>query len=150
LTGYVHREWTDKQIKSSETCNVAVMYASAYGNTASLAQAISRGVTKAGPQFNETVASAQTMAERRRITQGWNSNLEVPIYPVAQASGLLWNKGDFYSKVEMHFKGGKAFKGGIVLKVEIGILIVRCTQRNWNFFSQVNITPLKGLGFHRW
>lgn len=27
---------------------VAVLYASAYGNTASLAQAISRGVTKAG------------------------------------------------------------------------------------------------------
>ena len=42
------REWTDTQIKASETCNVAVMYASAYGNTASLAQAISRGVTKAG------------------------------------------------------------------------------------------------------
>ena len=42
------REWTDAQIKTSETCNVAVMYASAYGNTASLAQAISRGVTKAG------------------------------------------------------------------------------------------------------
>lgn len=44
----LHREWTDLQIKASETCNVAVMYASAYGNTASLAQAISRGVTKAG------------------------------------------------------------------------------------------------------
>ena len=29
---------------------MAVMYASAYGNTASLAQAISRGITKAGEQ----------------------------------------------------------------------------------------------------
>ena len=44
------REWVEAQIKSSETCNVAVMYASAYGNTASLAQAISRGITKAGEQ----------------------------------------------------------------------------------------------------
>lgn len=42
------REWTNEQIKQSQTCNVAVMYASAYGNTASLAQAISRGITKAG------------------------------------------------------------------------------------------------------
>ena len=42
------RRWVDIQIKNSETAKVAVLYASAYGNTAALAQAIARGVTKAG------------------------------------------------------------------------------------------------------
>jgi flavorubredoxin len=39
--------WTAAQVKAAET-SVAVLYASAYGNTAALAQAISRGITKAG------------------------------------------------------------------------------------------------------
>ena len=43
-----YREWTDEQIKLVDTSSVAVLYASAYGNTASLAQAISRGITKGG------------------------------------------------------------------------------------------------------
>ncbi len=42
------REWTQAQIAAAERGVVAVLYASAYGNTAALAQAISRGVTKAG------------------------------------------------------------------------------------------------------
>jgi flavorubredoxin len=40
------------QIKAADTASVAVLYASAYGNTAALAQAISRGVTKAGVGVN--------------------------------------------------------------------------------------------------
>lgn len=43
-----YKEWTAEQIKATAARFVAVMYASAYGNTAALAQAISRGVTKAG------------------------------------------------------------------------------------------------------
>jgi len=43
-----YREWTDEQIRLVDTSSVAVLYASAYGNTASLAQAISRGITKSG------------------------------------------------------------------------------------------------------
>ncbi len=42
------REWTSAQIAAAEQASVAVLYASAYGNTAALAQAISRGITKAG------------------------------------------------------------------------------------------------------
>lgn len=42
------REWTQEQIAAAERGVVAVLYASAYGNTAALAQAISRGVTKSG------------------------------------------------------------------------------------------------------
>jgi hypothetical protein len=33
---------------AADQASVAVLYASAYGNTAALAQAISRGITKAG------------------------------------------------------------------------------------------------------
>lgn len=40
------------QIAASKTSNVVVMYASAYGNTAALAQAISRGVVKSGVAVN--------------------------------------------------------------------------------------------------
>jgi flavorubredoxin len=38
----------EQQLKNLKEAKVAVLYASAYGNTATLAQAISRGITKAG------------------------------------------------------------------------------------------------------
>jgi flavorubredoxin/flavin reductase (DIM6/NTAB) family NADH-FMN oxidoreductase RutF len=41
-------DWTAAQVKAAGDASVAVLYASAYGNTAALAQAISRGITKAG------------------------------------------------------------------------------------------------------
>ncbi|MBL1203561.1 MAG: diflavin flavoprotein [Nostoc sp. ZfuVER08] len=41
-----YREWSQQQTSADLT--VAVIYASAYGNTATLAQAIARGITKAG------------------------------------------------------------------------------------------------------
>lgn len=37
-----------EQIEHAKKGSVAVLYASAYGNTAGMAQAISRGITKAG------------------------------------------------------------------------------------------------------
>jgi len=43
-----YREWTEKQIKAADEATVAVIYASAYGNTTALAQAIARGISKAG------------------------------------------------------------------------------------------------------
>lgn len=50
LTELVRRytEWTAKNVECLNSTSVAVLYASAYGNTAALAQAISRGVLKAG------------------------------------------------------------------------------------------------------
>lgn len=41
-------DWTTRQLEAAATASVAVLYASAYGNTAGLAQAISHGITKAG------------------------------------------------------------------------------------------------------
>lgn len=43
-----YRKWTEEQVAALSRSNVVVMYASAYGNTAALAQAISRGLTKSG------------------------------------------------------------------------------------------------------
>jgi flavorubredoxin/flavin reductase (DIM6/NTAB) family NADH-FMN oxidoreductase RutF len=41
-----YQQWTQKQ--SQRELNVALIYASAYGNTATIAQALARGITKAG------------------------------------------------------------------------------------------------------
>eukprot|EP00271_Cylindrocystis_brebissonii_P010301 TRINITY_DN26466_c0_g1_i1.p1 TRINITY_DN26466_c0_g1~~TRINITY_DN26466_c0_g1_i1.p1 ORF type:complete len:789 (-),score=133.43 TRINITY_DN26466_c0_g1_i1:533-2827(-) len=43
-----YREWTLEKIKQAEEATVAVIFASAYGNTSAMAQAISRGILKAG------------------------------------------------------------------------------------------------------
>ncbi|WP_204103073.1 MULTISPECIES: diflavin flavoprotein [Spirulina sp. CCY15215] len=42
----LYQEWVEEQKKKANT--VALIYASAYGNTATIAQAIARGITKAG------------------------------------------------------------------------------------------------------
>ena len=43
-----YKEWTEEQVALLDSSSAVVLYASAYGNTASLAQAISRGINKAG------------------------------------------------------------------------------------------------------
>lgn len=42
-----YNDWTNQRLQQTEA-TIAVIYASAYGNTAALAQAISRGISKAG------------------------------------------------------------------------------------------------------
>ena len=66
------REWTQEQIAAAERGVVAVLYASAYGNTAALAQAISRGVTKAGePAVYASGSASASHLQLQRFT--WNS-----------------------------------------------------------------------------
>ena len=43
-----YRKWTDVASEQRQACSVGILYASAYGHTASLAQAIARGVQRAG------------------------------------------------------------------------------------------------------
>lgn len=43
-----YKAWTKQRLKRTDEATIAVIYASAYGNTAALAQAISRGISKAG------------------------------------------------------------------------------------------------------
>ncbi|NJK40390.1 MAG: flavin oxidoreductase [Acaryochloridaceae cyanobacterium SU_2_1] len=62
-----YRKWSEAQQKQTST--VAVLYASAYGNTATIGQAISRGITKAGVAVEiincetATAADIQTVAD---------------------------------------------------------------------------------------
>ncbi len=56
-----YKGWAAKQ--KSQTESVALIYASAYGNTATIAQAIARGITKAGVSVNSINAEQATTAE---------------------------------------------------------------------------------------
>ncbi|GLI66193.1 hypothetical protein VaNZ11_009958 [Volvox africanus] len=69
-----YRKWADEQIKAAATTCAAVFYASAYGNTAALAQAISRGITKGGvavETVNLELASLQEVSEAVSRSQGF-------------------------------------------------------------------------------
>ncbi|MFM1841580.1 MAG: hypothetical protein RLZZ490_311, partial [Cyanobacteriota bacterium] len=63
LTRYYH-QWLEQQ--QSQSLNVALIYASAYGNTGTLAQAIARGITKAGvgvTAINAEVSDAEEIKQ---------------------------------------------------------------------------------------
>ncbi|GIL84269.1 hypothetical protein Vretimale_15926 [Volvox reticuliferus] len=69
-----YRKWVDEQIKAAATSCAAVFYASAYGNTAALAQAISRGITKGGvavETINLELAALQEVSEAITRSQGF-------------------------------------------------------------------------------
>ncbi|KAG2496624.1 hypothetical protein HYH03_005445 [Edaphochlamys debaryana] len=69
-----YRAWVDEQISVAASTCAAVFYASAYGNTAALAQAISRGITKGGvavETINLETASLDEVAEVMKRTQGF-------------------------------------------------------------------------------
>ena len=57
----LYREWLEAQQK--QTLNVALIYASAYGNTATLANAIARGINKAGVRVESINAEFATNDE---------------------------------------------------------------------------------------
>ncbi|KAF8073046.1 dfa6 [Scenedesmus sp. PABB004] len=58
-----YRRWTQDQVAALARSSVCVMYASAYGNTAALAQAISRGVTKGDVAVNTINLELVTLDE---------------------------------------------------------------------------------------
>ncbi|MFK8185227.1 MAG: diflavin flavoprotein [Phormidesmis sp.] len=60
LAGY-YDTWAAKQ--KAQTESVALIYASAYGNTATIAQAIARGITKAGVSVTSINAEQATTAD---------------------------------------------------------------------------------------
>lgn len=55
--------WAAAQVEALSASNVAVLYASAYGNTAALAQAISRGIAKGGVAVNTVNLELSTLDE---------------------------------------------------------------------------------------
>ncbi|MEL6779824.1 MAG: diflavin flavoprotein [Cyanobacteria bacterium J06597_16] len=60
LVGY-YGEWAARQ--KQQSLSVALIYASAYGNTATIAQAIARGITKAGVSVESINAEQTTTAD---------------------------------------------------------------------------------------
>ncbi len=58
---HLYRKWSEEQ--NSKDSTVALIYASAYGNTATLAQAIAKGISKAGVAVEAINCEAATPAE---------------------------------------------------------------------------------------
>ncbi len=63
----LYRKWSQEQ--SSRDLNVALLYASAYGNTATVAQAIARGLTKAGVAVESINCEAATSDEIKEVVE---------------------------------------------------------------------------------
>jgi flavin reductase (DIM6/NTAB) family NADH-FMN oxidoreductase RutF len=66
--------WVAAQVKKAEDFSVAVIYASAYGNTSAMAQAIARGITKAGvavEMLNCELSSAEEVEALIAKTDGF-------------------------------------------------------------------------------
>jgi len=69
-----YREWIDLQIAKADDFAVAVIYASAYGNTSAMAQAIARGITKAGvavEMLNCELSTSEDVANLIKKTDGF-------------------------------------------------------------------------------
>lgn len=66
LTEY-YQQWAARE--KNQTESVALIYASAYGNTATIAQAIARGITKAGVSVNSINAEQATTAEVKEAAE---------------------------------------------------------------------------------
>ena len=62
-----YHQWADQQKQRS--LSVALIYASAYGNTATIAQAIARGITKAGVSVNSINAEQATTTEIKEAAE---------------------------------------------------------------------------------
>ncbi|KAG0569774.1 hypothetical protein KC19_6G115700 [Ceratodon purpureus] len=100
-----YRVWTEKKLKEVEEATIAVIYASAYGNTAALAQAISRGITKAGVGVESVNAEICSSEEITSIIKACNGFVvgsptlggHMPT-PMKDAMGVILNDSDARSK----------------------------------------------------
>lgn len=63
----LYSQWLE--VQQTQTLNVALIYASAYGNTATLANAIARGITKAGVRVESINAEFATSDEIKTAIQ---------------------------------------------------------------------------------
>ncbi|CEG01138.1 Beta-lactamase-like [Ostreococcus tauri] len=96
-----YKEWAAKAEASAESASVAIIYASAYGNTGAMAQAIARGVAKTGiraEMFNCELASPSDVREVLKRSAGFA--LGAPTLggtlptPVQTALGEIVKDGD--------------------------------------------------------
>ena len=96
-----YKEWVDKQVQAANDFSVAVIYASAYGNTSAMAQAIARGITKAGvavEMLNCELSTSEEVEELIKKTDGFC--LGAPTLgghmptPVSNALGVIVKTAD--------------------------------------------------------
>lgn len=100
-----YRAWTEMKLKEVGKTTIAVIYASAYGNTAALAQAISRGITKAGVGCETINAEVCTKEEIASVVSSCSGFVigsptlggHIPT-PVQDAMGLILQDSDTRSK----------------------------------------------------
>lgn len=100
-----YRVWTQAKLKQVEEATVAVIYASAYGNTAALAQAISQGISKAGVGIETVNAEVCTMEEVAAVMKQCSGFVvgsptlggNMPT-PVKEALGVILKDDDARSK----------------------------------------------------
>jgi len=67
-------QWFAQQLRALDTCQVSVFYASAYGNTLAIAQAITHGLTRAGlgvRSVNLEFATPDEIADAVQSSQGF-------------------------------------------------------------------------------
>jgi len=76
-----YRQWSQQQASNSDT-TVALLYASAYGNTATLAQAIARGITKAGVGVESINCEVAEPAEIQAAVENQLALLSVHLHSV--------------------------------------------------------------------
>jgi len=65
-----YRAWAEAQLQRAEEAKAAVIYASAYGNTATLAEALCRGLTKAGVAVESVNCEHASVEEVEAALQG--------------------------------------------------------------------------------
>lgn len=101
-----YRVWTEKKLKEVEEATIAVIYASAYGNTAALAQAICRGITKAGVGVESVNAEFCSVGELATVIKSCNGFVvgsptlagHMPT-PMKDALGVILKESDARSKL---------------------------------------------------
>ena len=93
--------WVGEQVKKADNYSIAVIYASAYGNTSAMAQAIARGITKAGvavEMLNCELSPAEEVEAMIEKTDGFC--LGAPTIgghlptPVSNALGVIVKEGN--------------------------------------------------------
>ncbi|XP_057817731.2 uncharacterized protein LOC131030829 isoform X1 [Cryptomeria japonica] len=100
-----YKAWTKQRLKQTDEATIAVIYASAYGNTAALAQAISRGISKAGIGVETLNCEHSTTEEVSSLVQQCNGFVigsptlggHMPT-PIQNALGVILNDNEARTK----------------------------------------------------
>eukprot|EP01018_Ginkgo_biloba_P021910 Gb_29526 [translate_table: standard] len=100
-----YNAWTQQRLKQTDEATIGVIYASAYGNTAALAQAISRGISKAGTGVETLNCEQSTDEEVASLVRRCNGFVigsptlggHMPT-PIQNALGVILNENEARTK----------------------------------------------------